>query len=114
MTLTEMVNESERLSKLIDAGIASLVQCSTDMARAEHALRIATAKAWAAAPSGTVPFKEAWVEAETADEKLAFDIAESGRYNALEAVRSRRAQLSAVQSIMAAHRAEAELHHSWL
>lgn len=109
MTLTEMVNESERLSRFIDAGIASLVQYSSDMAHAEHALRISTAKAWASAPSGTVPFKEAWVEAEAADEKLAFDIAESGRYNALEAVRSRRAQLSAVQSIMAAHRAEAEL-----
>jgi len=104
-----MIHESERLSKFIDAGIAALVQASTDMAHAEHALRKATAVAWASAPSGTVPFKEAWVESETADEKLAFDIAESGRYNALEAVRSRRAQLSAIQSIMAAHRAEAEL-----
>jgi tRNA A-37 threonylcarbamoyl transferase component Bud32 len=111
MTLTEMIRESERLSTLIDSGISALVQASTDMAHAEHALRKATAVAWAKAPSGTVPFKEAWVEAETADEKLAFDIAESGRYNALEAVRSRRAQLSALQSIMAAHRAEAELVH---
>lgn len=109
MTLTEMIHESERLSALIDSGIATLVKTSNDMAHAEHALRKATAVAWAEAPSGTVPFKEAWVESATADEKLAFDLAESGRYNALEAVRSRRAQLSAIQSIMAAHRAEAEL-----
>ena len=109
MTLNEMIYETERLSKLIDAGIAALVQASSDMAHAEHALRKATAVAWAAAPAGTVPFKEAWVESESADEKLAFDIAESTRYNALEAVRSRRAQLSAIQSIMAAYRAEAEL-----
>lgn len=109
MTLNEMIHESERLSKLIDNGITALVQASTDMAHAEHALRKAVALAWAEAPNGTVPFKEAWVESATADEKLAFDIAESGRYNALEAVRSRRAQLSAIQSIMAAHRAEAEL-----
>jgi len=109
MTLTEMINETERLSRLIDAGISSLVEASTSMAHAEHALRKATALAWAEAPSGTVPLKEAWVESATADEKLALDIAESSRYNALEAVRSRRAQLSAIQSIMAAHRAEAEL-----
>ena len=109
MTLTEMIHESDRLSRLIDGGIELLVSSSKDMAHAEHALRKATATAWAQAPSGTVPFKEAWVEAETADEKLALDIAESTRYNALEAVRSRRAQLSALQSIMAAYRAEAEL-----
>jgi len=109
MTLMEMINESERLSRLIDAGIESLVQASKDMAHAEHGLRRATAVAWTQAPSGTVPFKEAWVESEAADEKLAFDLAETQRYNALEAVRSRRAQLSAIQSIMAAHRAEAEL-----
>jgi hypothetical protein len=109
MTLTEMIHESERLSGLIDAGINTLVRASKDMAHAEHALRVATAMAWAEAPSGTVPFKEAWVEARAANEKLALDLSESERYNALEAVRSRRAQLSAVQSIMAAHRAEAEL-----
>jgi hypothetical protein len=107
----EMIHESERFSRLIDAGIESLVTASKDMAHAEHALRKATAMAWAKAPSGTVPFKEAWVESETADEKLAFDLGETQRYNALEAVRSRRAQLSAIQSIMAAHRAEAELRH---
>lgn len=105
----EMIRETERLSGLIDSGIISLIQTSNDMAHAEHALRKATALAWVKAPSGTVPFKEAWVEAESADEKLAFDLSETGRYNALEAVRSRRAQLSAIQSIMAAHRAEAEL-----
>jgi hypothetical protein len=106
-----MIHESERFSRLIDAGIESMVSASKDMAHAEHALRVATAKAWAVAPSGTVPFKEAWVEAETADQKLAFDMGETQRYNALEAVRSRRAQLSAIQSIMAAYRAEAELRH---
>jgi len=109
VTLTEMIHESERFSRLIDAGIESLVKASKDMAHGEHALRKATARAWAQAPTGTVPFKEAWVESEAADEKLAFDLAESQRYNSLEAVRSRRAQLSALQSIMAAYRAEAEL-----
>ena len=109
MNLTEMIYESERLSRLIDAGIESLVTASKDMSYAEFDLRKATALAWAEAPSGTVPFKEAWVESKVAEEKLRFDLAETQRYNALEAVRSRRAQLSAIQSIMAAYRAEADL-----
>ena len=50
MTLTEMIHESERFSRLIDAGIESMVLASKDMAHAEHALRVATAKAWAVAP----------------------------------------------------------------
>jgi hypothetical protein len=111
MTLMEMVQESERLSALIDAGIKSLVDASVEMAHNEHALKRAVARAWEFAPKGTVPQREAWVESETADEALAFSLAESKRYNALEAVRSRRAQLSALQSIMAAFRAEAELAH---
>lgn len=111
MTLNEMIHESDRLSKLIDAGIKALVDASVEMAHAEHASRKAVARAWELAPKGTVPQREAWVESETADEQLALDLAESKRYNALEAVRSRRAQLSALQSIMAAHRAEAELAH---
>jgi hypothetical protein len=109
MDLQEMVLESERLSRLIDSGIATLVDASVEMAHAEHGLRRAVAIAWESAPKGTVPQREAWVESETADQQLRFSLAESKRYNALEAVRSRRAQLSALQSIMAAHRAEAEL-----
>lgn len=109
MQLSQMIQESERLSALIDSGIRTLVDASVEMAHAEHANRKAVARAWESAPKGTVPQREAWVESETADEQLALDLAESKRYNALEAVRSRRAQLSALQSIMAAHRAEAEL-----
>ena len=111
MNLLEMVQESERLSKHIDAGIKTLVDASVAMAHAERELRIGVARAWELAPKGTVPQREAWVESETADLNLTFSLAESQRYNALEAVRSRRAQLSALQSIMAAHRAEAELIH---
>ena len=109
MNLLEMVQESERLSKHIDAGIKTLVDASVEMAHAERDLRIGVARAWESAPKGTVPQREAWVEAETADLNMLFSLAESKRYNALEAVRSRRAQLSALQSIMAAYRAEAEL-----
>lgn len=109
MNLHDMIQESSRLSSLIDNAVQSLYTASKDMAKAEHALRKATAIAWESAPKGTVPQREAWVEAETADEKMAFDLAEGTRYTALEAVRSRRTQLSALQSIMAAYRAEAEM-----
>lgn len=111
MNLMEMVRENERLSALIDAGVKTLVDASVEMAHAERDLRVGVARAWEFAPKGTVPQREAWVEAETADLNLTFTLAESKRYNALEAVRSRRAQLSALQSIMAAYRAEAELVH---
>lgn len=109
MNLFEMVKEADRLSVLLDNGIESLRKYSVEMAHAEHALRVAVAKAWIDAPKGTVPQREAWVEAETADQKLTLDLAESGRYTALEAVRSRRTQLSVLQSVLAAHRSEAEL-----
>jgi hypothetical protein len=109
MNLFEMTVEAERLSRLIDAGIEVLAKSSKESAEAEHALRKATAVAWLEAPKGTVPQREAWVEAETADLKRDLDLAEGTRYTALEAVRSRRAQLSALQSLLAAHRAEAEM-----
>ena len=109
MNFHQITTEAERLSKMLDAGIEALRKYSIEMAEAEHALRIAVSAAWIQAPKGTVPQREAWVEAETADHKLALDLAESGRYTALEAVRSRRTQLSALQSILAAYRSEAEL-----
>lgn len=109
MNLLEMTVEAERLSNLLDSGIKVLSDSSRESAEAEHALRKATAVAWVEAPKGTVPQREAWVESETADLKRALDIAEGTRYTALEAIRSRRAQLSVLQSLLAAHRAEAEL-----
>lgn len=109
MNLFDMTQEMQRLSRLLDKGIAALAEASHETAEADHALRKATAVAWAEAPKGTVPQREAWVEAETADLKRTLDVAEGTRYTALEAVRSRRTQMSALQSLMAAHRAEVEL-----
>jgi thiamine biosynthesis protein ThiC len=100
--------EIERLSKLIDQGIQALIAASRDMAEADHALRKAVAIAWTQAPAGTVPVREAWVESATSEQKLLSDLAEGQRVAALEATRSRRQQLSAVQSLLAAHKAEAE------
>jgi hypothetical protein len=101
------IEEVARFNELIDRGIAALREASRESAEAEHAYRIAKAQAWAKAPAGTVPVREAWVEAEIADERLALDLSEGAKQVALEAVRSRRQQLSAVQSLLAAHKEEA-------
>ena len=100
--------EVHRLSQLIDEGIKALTAYAKEVAEAEHDYRKAKAIAWQTAPPGTVPLREAWVEAETAGQRRRLDLAEGSRSAALEAVRSRRQQLSAVQSLLAAHKAEAD------
>ena len=100
--------EVQRLSVLIDEGIKALTKYAYEVADAEHDYRKAKAIAWQTAPAGTVPMREAWVESETAEQRRRLDLAEGSRSAALEAVRSRRQQLSAVQSLLAAHKAEAD------
>jgi len=109
MNFNEMSGEMIRLYKLLDNGIEILATTGKEMADHEHALRKAVAIAWATAPKGTVPQREAWVESETADQQYALDVAEAQRQTALEAVRSRRTQISALQSLLSAYKAEAEL-----
>lgn len=100
--------EVHRLSTLIDDGIRALKQYAQETAVAEYDYRKAKAIAWQTAPPGTVPMREAWVDAETAEQRQRLDLAEGSRSAALEAVRSRRQQLSAVQSLLAAYKAEAD------
>jgi len=105
--LTEYSTELFRLSALIDSGITALRDAANEAAHAEHDYRKAKAIAWTQAPQGTVPVREAWVESETADQRLRLDLAEGQKQAALEAVRSRRQQLSGIQSLLAAHKEEA-------
>lgn len=110
MTSTaELIAEATRLSELIDKGVAAMTQAGHDYANAEHAYRIGKAKAWAKAPAGTVPERTAWVDAETADLRRERDIAEALRTSAWEALRSRRAQLSSVQTVANALRSEMDM-----
>jgi hypothetical protein len=107
MNIGNYIDEVNRLNQLIDNGIESLRQSAREAAQAEHDYRKAKAIAWTQAPQGTVPVREAWVESETATERLSLDLAEGMKQASLEAVRSRRQQLSAVQSLLAAHKEEA-------
>jgi len=105
--LVQMMDEARRLSEKLEAGLKALRDASADYANAEHRYREARAKAYLQA-AGTVGEREARADMLTGELRLQRDLADGMRSSALEAVRSRRQQLSALQSLLAAHRAEAE------
>lgn len=115
MNLSEAFAEATRLSRLIDAGIEALRDQSKQLAAAEQQYREAKAKAWVKCPRDdagqkewTAARREAWVDAECANLRYHRDIAEGMRSAALEAVRARRTQVSVLQSLLNAEKAEAE------
>lgn len=107
-SLVELAGQANEYSRRIDEGVKALTRTAAESAEAERVYRLERAKAWATT-SGTAREREDAVNAATADQRYARDLAEAGRQAALEALRSRRQQLSAVQSIAAAFRSEAEL-----
>lgn len=102
-----LASEASRLSALIDKGVKALTDTAQHLASAEHDYRLARALAWPKT-EGTAKEREDQVNSLTAGERLERDLAEGQRVAALEALRSRRAQLSALQSVANAERAEAE------
>jgi len=109
MDLETLTAEAWRLSQLLDKGVAALRDAAVEYAEAEHKYRETKAMAYLETESGTVAEREAHVYALVGGHRRDRDLADGQRLAALEAIRSRRAQLSAVQSIISAHRAEAEL-----
>lgn len=107
MTLDEFTAEFKRLSELLDKGITSMRTFAVEYADAESAYREAKGKAWLLAPEGTVPEREAWVNRSCRTERRARDLADDMRKACTESVRSRRAQISALQTLLNAHEAEA-------
>lgn len=105
------MNPSELNDRLIAAatdlkdGHKLLEQRVTEAAAADHAWRVERAKAYART-SGTVAERDAEVETATGDLRYAAKLAEDLRVAALEGVRSRRAVLSAIQSMVALSRSE--------
>lgn len=113
MILADAFTEAERLSRLLDGGIAMLRESSQTVAEKERDYRKAKAQAWlrskAELEPGTIAkHREAWVDAETADLRFERDVAEGVRSSAKEAVRGRQQQISMLQSLLNAHKAEAE------
>jgi hypothetical protein len=107
--LATLTAEAWRLSQLLDKGIAALTSAGIAYAEAEHAYREANAMAYLETESGTVAEREAHTYARVGEHRRTRDLADGQRVACLEAVRSRRAQLSAIQSVLSAHRAESEL-----
>ena len=109
MDLEHLTAEAWRLSQLLDKGVAALRDAGVAYAEAEHQYRSAKAMAYLETESGTVAEREAHVYAIMGEHRRTRDLADGQKVAALEAVRSRRAQLSALQTLIAAHRAEVEL-----
>jgi len=110
LTLHDLAAECRRLSEKIDAGVGALTSSARQSAEAEREYRKAKALAWTLNAEGTAKEREAQVDATTADLRYTRDLAEAGRQAALEALRSRRQQLSSVQTLVSA--LKAELQHS--
>lgn len=100
-----------QLSAQLNEALSRLHTRVIEYANAERDYRKARARAWVETPKtkDTVAAqREAAVDAATADERRDRDIADGLRQAELEAVRSRRAQISALQTLMNGYRAEAE------
>ncbi len=108
MEIETLTAEAMRLSGLLDKGILALRDASVAYAHSEHAYREKKSMAYLETESGTVAEREAHVYAIMGEYRLRRDLADGERLAALEAVRSRRTQLSAVQSLLAAHKSEAD------
>lgn len=107
MDLETLAAEALRLSQLLDKGVQALREAAVAYAEAEHEYRQAKAVAYLSTV-GTVAEREAQSYGMVGGKRHARDLADAARLAALEAVRSRRTQLSALQSLLAAHRSEAD------
>lgn len=118
-TLAAAQTEMLRLSRLIDAGIEASKQHAVDLASAEATYRKAKAEAWVRCPNDaadvprgerewTAARREAWVNSQTAELREKRDLEQAMKDAAREAVRARQTQLSAWQTLVKAHQAEAE------
>ena len=109
MILSDAAEEVRRLSHLLNAGLEMLQTSAEDVASAEQAYRKARAKAWVEITEGTAGFREARVDGQTANLRYKRDVAEGMRRAALESVRARSTQISMIQTLLNAHRAEASI-----
>lgn len=108
MTPVEMAQEGRRLSGLLDLALEACRDRVKSLAEAERQYRKAKAKKWVEAPEGTAAAREAWVNGETADLRYARDLAAGMERNARDAIRSYQVQISLLQSVANAFKAEAE------
>jgi hypothetical protein len=108
VNLADAELEMTRLNSLIDKGITEMVHQAQEYAVAEDEYRCARATVYLAS-EGTVGERTSRVDLATSQERQRAHLAEGVKQAAVEAVRSRRAQLSAYQTLLNSHQAEANL-----
>jgi hypothetical protein len=98
-------------SRALDDAHLTLDSRTREYAEADLTYRRANARAMIRqkGEKGTVPEKQAIADLEVAEVRYAAQLAEGLKIAALEAVRSRRAQLGAVQSLVSLAKSEADL-----
>jgi len=95
-------------SRQLDAAHDELRRCSYEYAQAENAYRKVKALAYLTA-EGPVAERQAIVDSKCEAERFHAHLADGLRSAALESVRSQRAQLTALQTLINATRSEIEL-----
>lgn len=108
MNAVELAQQMLAAKREVDEAMSELERCSIHAAQSDRTYRLAKATA-TLATSGTIQEREAHADKAIADERYEAKLAEDLKVSALEAVRSKRQWLSALQSLAAANRAEAEL-----
>jgi len=100
-----------RLSRQLDDAHDELRRCAFDYATAENTYRKAKAAAYLEA-DGPVAERQAKVDTKCEKERYHAHLSEGLRVSALESVRSRRAQLTAIQTLINATKSELDLARS--
>lgn len=112
MTWQDLANEMARLSESLEKSLSAVIDAAKAAAQAEADYRKGKAEAWVQVkihlPDSIAKEREAWVDSQTRDLRFQRDMHEAVRVGALEAIRSRRTQISALQTLANAHQAEAE------
>ena len=103
--------EMQRLSKKLETALTMLYSQAKEAAQTEGAYKQAKATAVIGA-DGTVLERESRADLATTKELLAYRLASNLLDASKEAVRSRRAQISLLQSAIAAERTEAEFERT--
>lgn len=107
MNTLDIADDMRRLSGLLDEALTGLIEWTHKEAEAERDYRKALAKAWVRL-EGPQKQREVLAHAECADDKYAALLAAGMSRAALEAVRSKRSQISALQSLSNAYKSEAD------
>lgn len=108
ITVGAVIAEIHQRCGELDASLAFLREKTIESAQAEHDYRKERALRFLEA-DGAMDMRAASADAAAADLRLARDLAQGLREAAMEAVRSRRAQVSAAQTIGNLLRAEFEI-----